>query len=91
MTFPIAIETKNGHFTATVLGSPELRADGSTRAQALERLKAVLAQRVQQGELSVLAVEEPGILALAGKYAADPTLREICEEAYQIRDAVLIE
>jgi hypothetical protein len=87
MTFPIAIESGNGHFTAVVLGSPDLRAEGPTRDQAVERLKVVLTERVRHGELSVLAVEEPGILSLAGKYAGDPTLREICAEAYRARDA----
>jgi hypothetical protein len=92
MTFPIAVQAANGHFTATVLGSPNLRAEGESRAQALERLKAVLVERVQHGELSALSIDEPsGILSLAGKYANDPTLRDICEEAYRARDAELTE
>ncbi len=91
MTFPVTIETRNGHFTATVLGSPDLSADGATRDQALARLQAVLVERVRRGELGVLNVEAPGILALTGKYAADPTLRDICEEAYRARDAELAE
>jgi hypothetical protein len=87
MTFPIAIASSNGHFTATVLGSPHLRAHGATRDQALEHLKSLLAEQVRSGELTILEVEAPGILAVAGKYADDPTLREICEEAYRSRDA----
>jgi len=43
---------------------------------------------VQHGELSVLAVEEPGILSLAGKYADDPTYLEAARLGREWRDQV---
>jgi hypothetical protein len=39
------------------------------------------------GELAFLDIPFPGIIGLAGKYADDPSLAEICEEAYKARDA----
>jgi hypothetical protein len=91
MTFPVCIEAHNGNFTATLLGSPNLRAEGATRDQALERIKGIIAERMRHGELVFVEVSSPGLLGLAGKYADDPTLSDICEEAYRARDAELAE
>ena len=91
MTFPITIESDQGQFTATLLGAPEVRVAGATRDQAVEKLRAVLAERVQHGELIVIDIPPPGVAALAGKYADDPTLREICDDAYRSRDAEPLE
>jgi hypothetical protein len=44
-------------------------------------------ERIEHGELISLDVDAVGVSSLAGKYSADPTLREICDEAYQRRDA----
>jgi hypothetical protein len=45
--------------------------------------------RLDQGELVMLDVRRRGLAGLFGKFRDDPTLREICEEAYQERDAAL--
>jgi len=87
MTFPITIESQNGHFTAALLGAPQVKGAGATRDQAIEHLKATLAQLVENGDLIALDVTSGGVSSLAGRYADDPTLREICEEAYRSRDA----
>jgi hypothetical protein len=87
MTFPVLVEAQNGHFTASLVGVPSLSVVESTRSQAIAALKAEIRQRVELGELLSLEIDTIGISDLAGKYSDDPTLREICEQAYQMRDA----
>ena len=87
MTFPIVVEAYDGQFAASLVGVPNARVVSPTRSQAIDALKAVIEQRIATGELLSLEVETTGISSLAGKYEADPTLRAICDEAYQLRDA----
>ncbi len=90
MSFPVLVETENGHFVASLLGASDLRVVEPTRDEAVAALKTELQQRIQKGELLSVEVSEPvtiGVSDLAGKYKDDPTLREICEQAYQLRDA----
>jgi hypothetical protein len=91
MTFSVELESHNGTVTATLIGSPGVRAEGTTRDQALARIRGVIDERMRRGEIVVVDVPAPGILGLAGKYADDPSLREICEEAYKARDAESLE
>ena len=46
-----------------------------------------LSKRLDQGELVMLEVRRRGLAGLFGKFRDDPTLREICEDAYKERDA----
>ena len=87
MAFPVLVESSNGQFTASLVGAPHVRVVGHTRSEAISALQADIAQRIARGELLSLEVEEGGVSSLAGKYRTDPTLREICEEAYKQRDA----
>ena len=87
MTFPIVIEASDGQFAASLVGVPTVRVIGPTRSQAIDALKKELEQRVARGELLSVDVEPIGVSSLAGRYEADPTLRAICDEAYQLRDA----
>ncbi|MEP7340769.1 MAG: hypothetical protein ABI977_23770 [Acidobacteriota bacterium] len=87
MNFPVMVESQNGHFTASLVGAPSLSVVESTRAQAIAALKAEIQQRIEQGELLSLEVGPIGVSDLAGKFKDDPTLREICEQAYRERDA----
>ena len=48
-------------------------------------------QQIELGELLSLNIERVGVSSLQGKYANDPTLREICTEAYTLRDAEPVE
>jgi len=50
-------------------------------------LKEELQRWIERGELLALEVETFGVSDLAGLFSDDPTLREICEQAYQTRDA----
>jgi len=87
MTFPVLIEPSGGQFAASLPGVPNVRVVGPTRSQAIDALKVEIEHRVARGELLSLDIEAIGISSLAGKYEADPTLRAICDDAYQARDA----
>jgi hypothetical protein len=87
MTFPVLVLPDQGRFAATLVGAPEVRASASTREEALAALGTEIEQRMAQGELVALEIRPQGLSSLAGKYRDDPTLRAICEEAYQQRDA----
>jgi hypothetical protein len=87
MTFPIVVESCDGEFAASLLGEPKVRVVGRTRIQAVEALKIEIEHRVAIGELLSLEISTIGVTDLAGKYQTDPTLREICREVYEKRDA----
>lgn len=91
MHFPLTLASENGHFTATVLSAPHLRVEAATRLEAVAQLKALVAERVQRGEVDLEKLQLPGLVGLAGKYADDPTLLDICDEAYRDRDAEIDE
>jgi hypothetical protein len=91
MTFPVLVQPVNGQFAAALVGAPEVRVTASTSAEALAALKTAIEKRVAQGELVALEVGTGGVSRLAGKYRDDPTLREICEEAYRQRDSGAVE
>jgi hypothetical protein len=86
MTFPVLMEARKGHFAAALVGAPTIRAVGPTRAEALAALQTALAQRLVRGECVSLKLAPLGVSGLAGIYATDPTLRDICLEAYRTRD-----
>jgi len=87
MTLPILVEARNGQFIASLAGMANLRAVESTRSQAIDALKAIIAERIAIGELLPLEIETIGVSNLAGKYLDDPTLSTICNYIYQARDA----
>ena len=88
MTFPVFIHQNNGHFEATLVGSPDIRVIAPTRERALADMQAALDQRFAAGELVFLDVPRPkGIMAIAGMFKDDESLREICAEIYRQRDA----
>jgi hypothetical protein len=87
MTFSVIVSPLDNRFTAALVGEPEVRAVGPTREAAIAALRAEVTQRVDRGELVTLDVDSAGITGLAGKYRDDPTLEDICAEAYRERDA----
>lgn len=91
MTVPIVVESTDGQFAASVVGVAHARATAPTREQAINALKADLDARVNRGEPQFIELSPIGLTSLAGKYADDPTLRDICEQAYRERDAELNE
>lgn len=87
MTFPVLVRPAGGQFEATLVGAPDVRATASTRDQALAALGSAIEKRLDRGELVALEVRRRGLAGLFGKYQDDPTLRGICAETYQERDA----
>jgi len=87
MTFPVLVKVNDGHFTASLVGVPNLSVEEPTRDQAIASLKAQIQQRIEIGELLQLEVDTIGVSQLAEKYKDDPTLREISDQAYQLHDA----
>lgn len=86
MTFPILVESHEGQFVASLVGTSNVRVVEPTRSQAISSLKIKIRQSLESGELFLLELDSVGLSNLAGKYESDPTLRDICEEAYQIRE-----
>lgn len=90
MTIPVWVEQTNGKFTASVLGSPQLRACGETNEAAVAELRTVLASHLAAKNLVLLDVETSGVLSLGSKFKDDPgwyqTWDEIAAEAYRHRD-----
>ncbi len=87
ISFPIVVEAVDGQFEASLIGVPNVRVVKPNRAQAIAGLKAEIQQRVALGELLSLEIDTVSVSDLAGKYGSDPTLRQICNEAIQLRDA----
>lgn len=87
MTFSISIQNAAGQFEASLVGAPDVRAVAPTRALAIAALETALEQRVAQGELITLEIGRKGFAGLFGKYRDDPTLQDICDEAYRERRA----
>ncbi len=88
MSFPVLVQKENDYYTATLVGTPDLRITASTREGVLAEMKNALLQRLSRGDLVFLDIPEPqGIMALAGVFRDDPTLNEICAEIYRERDA----
>jgi hypothetical protein len=87
MTFPVIVHPVQDRLEAELVGAPDVRASAATREEALAKLESAISQRLDQGELVLLEVRRRGLAGLFGKFRDDPTLREICEEAYKARDA----
>ncbi len=86
MTFAIVVEPYHGQFVAKLAGEDDTRTIRPTRDAALAAMTAELQQRVSRGELVAIEIARGGALAVAGKFADDPTLSEICEEIYAERN-----
>jgi hypothetical protein len=87
MTLPVLITPCEGQFAAALAGMPEVRGVGASRDDAVAALRADVLERSEKGELVWLEIDTPGVLGLAGRYADDPTLRDIRDEIYRQRDA----
>lgn len=86
MTFPIRVEQQNGKFTASVLGSPQVKAEGATKEQAVAAIRAQLQNRMAAGEVVLVNVPTPlPFRQVSPEEAA--AWRELCEEIYRERDA----
>lgn len=86
MQLPVRVEQTNGEFTAYVLGSPDWHAKHATAEGAVVALRLVVAEKVERHEIATIDVPADGWVAAFGKFRDDPTILEICEEAYRERD-----
>ena len=86
MTFSILVEPYHGQFVAKLVGEEATRVVRATRDEALAAMTAEIQQRVQRGELISVEIPRCGVSTVAGKFADDPTLQEICVEIYAERD-----
>ena len=84
---PVLVEQRNGEFSATLAGTPSLSGGAPTRSGALAALQVEIQRRLETGELVTIELDRRGVSHLAGRFSDDPTLSEICEEAYADRDA----
>ncbi len=87
MNVAIRVTPTNGHFTARVLGDPSLCATAATRDATVEALQQEIQIMFNRGELLSFEIATQGLMALFGKYRDDPTLEDICRQAYAERDA----
>lgn len=89
MTFAVLVEPTDDEFAASIAGVPGLRVTGASREAAIAALREKVSQSIERGELTTVEIDRNGLSSLFGKYADDPTLQEICDEAYRARDAEL--
>lgn len=86
MTFAVKVESTDDRFTAVLLGAPDVQSTGATASEALAALRKEIEERTRSGRLCSVDVPTSGLSTFAGWFRDDPTLREICEEAYRLRD-----
>ena len=86
MTVPVWVEQLNGTFTASVPGVPRVHSENASREKAIDGVRQQLRTGLASGHLVMVDVDFVGVSGLAGTYADDPTLQEICAEAYRLRD-----
>jgi len=89
MTIPVLVTVLEDRFEAVLVGTPEVRGQGLSRSDAIESLKAELAQRTRRGDLVWVDFEPSQRHQVAGSFADDDTLPELCAEIYRQRDADL--
>jgi hypothetical protein len=89
MTIPVLVTVLEDRFEAVLVGTPEVRGQGSSRSDAIESLKTELAHRTRRGELVWVDFEPSQRHQVAGSFADDDTLPELCAEIYRQRDADL--
>lgn len=87
MTLPILIHSTAGQFTASLVGMPDLYCSRPSKSEAIAALQQELQRKISAGELVNLDVTPGGVTGLAGRFADDETLRDICTEIYRERDA----
>jgi predicted RNase H-like HicB family nuclease len=83
MTYNAVLESQQDKgYTATILGWPGCSAAGSTREEALGKVREALRQRLSEVEIVPLEVEEPPQsshpwLRFAGMFRDDPLFDEV--------------
>ena len=86
MSLPVRIEQLNDHFTASLLGDPNVRVEATSRAAALNQLQFEVSRRLQTGEIVMMDVPSAGLVDFVGMLKDDPTLEELIDDIYRQRD-----
>jgi len=88
MSIEVLVTPTEGAFTASILGSSEIHAVGSSKSAAIESLKRKLQQLQLSGELVTIDLPSVAITDMIGTYTHEhrELLREITAEAYRLRD-----
>ncbi|MEX2215075.1 MAG: hypothetical protein WD768_13150 [Phycisphaeraceae bacterium] len=87
MTVTVQLETINGQFRASIVGSERYQAVAPSRDQALSALRTQVMAKVAEGELIDMELPISGVSGLAGIFRDDPTLEDIVRDIYAKRDA----
>lgn len=87
MNFPVSIESSGDRFTASLLGAPEVSVTAATREVAIAELRKIVSQRVIEGQITFLDIPPCSVTDFIGIFRDDPTLDDICEDAYRQRNA----
>ena len=86
MQYPVLVEQLNGHYVATAMTVPTIRVEAETEEAAVSGVRTQLGTQLRGRKIVYVDLEPTGLQDLFGKYRDDPTLMEICEEAYRLRD-----
>lgn len=92
MQYQVLLQSQNNQFVASVLGFPDLIAEGRTREEALERARTALEKRLAQSELITIEVGAPQLeqsrdvwLGEFGRFRDDPTFDDFLGEVAAAR------
>lgn len=91
MSLAILVEQSGTDYSASVPGIPQMKIVRASRADAVVALEAEIRRRVQVGGLLPIELAAGGVTNLAGMFRDNPTLSDICDEAYRQRDAEVAE
>ena len=86
MPIPVSIEQLNGHFVATVLAMPSMRAEADTEHEAIDAIRNRIRDDVRSKKVVLVDVDFAGLTGLFGKYRDHEDWLAICDEAYRLRD-----
>lgn len=88
MTVSVLLTPRDGKYTAAVLGSPEVRAEGDSELSAISALKEELDRRQRAGQIVLLEISPVALSQRRRPYTAEENaiLDEIVAEAYRLRD-----
>ena len=97
LNLPVLLGQENGHYTAKLLTDPTCKGEGPTRDRAIASLRGILNEMISRGELiglpvkdsdlTIIPVHPKGLHPIIGRYKDDPTLADLREEVYRLRDA----
>ena len=92
MEYTVLIQPKRRGFTATIPALPDCRANGKTEQEAIDKVRGKIQQLLAKNKIITLNVPENGRdheedpwLAMAGKWANDPTFDEFQKIVEQFR------